>query len=426
MSKYNVFLSHSSRDKDIVRRIDRQLKSAGFGTWLDENDIAFGKSISSEIQSGLDKSDIILIFLSEYSVSSKWVEAEWQAKFFESISKDQIGVVPILLSDCKIPAFLRDKKYVDFRKMGEFDASLALLLSFLSEQRSDSKASMPPSQPINGSVLSSVREILEDLEGESISFPFRRGIKIVKTLKKVPRSGKQVRLKSLGSEGKPRSIYDHVLSLAHLADCVIPYIEHNLKAGDIRDLGLCIAYHELNEVILGDIPSYTSLTRGTRRMIGVFAEERIRSVAPDEREKIANELIWMFLGDKHRAALRATMDIFQKSQSGIFPIFRALDKMDPIVAVWRYLHHFRGKLGSTPQTFNKVMKDFYENPDIKSYMAEHKLDSRLIETVAYLQDRSNSWEYYVNRDSVFQNSRMTIIPQDALLSAIEGVPLFSE
>ena len=100
--------------------------------------------------------------------------------------------------------------------------------------------------------------------------------------------------------------------------------------------------------------------------------------------------------------------------------------MDPIVAVWRYLHHYRGRLGPNPQEFNRKMKDFYENPDVKNYMSEHKIDSKLIETVAYLQDRTNAWDFYANREAVFQNSRLTTIPQDALMSAIEGIPLFSE
>jgi hypothetical protein len=204
MPKFTVFLSHSSRDKEIVRRIDRQLKSAGFGTWLDENDIPFGKSISTEIQNGIDHSDIILVFLSEYSVSSKWVENEWQAKFFESVTSEQIGVIPVLLNDCKIPAFLRDKKYVDFRRKGEFDDSLAALLSFLSKLRSaGNEENVLEFEPRDG-ILHNVVEILEDLEGQSISFPFRRSLKIVNTLKKVPRSGKRVRLSGFKPQLKPR------------------------------------------------------------------------------------------------------------------------------------------------------------------------------------------------------------------------------
>jgi hypothetical protein len=207
---------------------------------------------------------------------------------------------------------------------------------------------------------------------------------------------------------------------------VLPYIDHKFSSGDLRDLSLCIAYHELNEVILGDIPSYTSLTSGTRRMIGVYAEERLRSVAPDQREEIANQLIWMFLGDKHRQALKATMEIYSHPKEGIFPLFRALDKMDPIVAIWRYLNHYRGEIGETPRLFNRRMKDFFENPDVKSYMAEHELDTRLIEAVVFLQDRSKAWDYYVDQDAIFAGSNLTSIPPDALKKAIEGIPLYSE
>jgi hypothetical protein len=161
-------------------------------------------------------------------------------------------------------------------------------------------------------------------------------------------------------------------------------------------------------------------------MIGVYSEERLRSVAPDQREEIANKLIWMFLGEKHRQALKATMDIYSNPKSGIFPLFRALDKMDPIVAVWRYLHHFRGKLGQNPSEFNKAMKDFFENPDIRKYMADNKIDKRLLEAVTLLQDRRKAWDYYLNADALSKYSQLTHLPQHALKKVIEGIPLYIE
>tara|TARA_Y100001936_G_C15530448_1_gene387343 strand:- start:113 stop:394 length:282 start_codon:yes stop_codon:yes gene_type:complete len=62
------------------------------------------------------------------------------------------------------------------------------------------------------------------------------------------------------------------------------------------------------------------------------------------------------------------MDLSGDAQSKVFRIFQALDKMDPIIAVWRYLHHYRGMLGDTPKLFNSKMKDFYENPDVASLL----------------------------------------------------------
>lgn len=57
-----------------------------------------------------------MVLLSKNSVESGWVNAEWTSLFWDEISEQKIKVIPILLEDCKIPRFLKTKKYVDFRE----------------------------------------------------------------------------------------------------------------------------------------------------------------------------------------------------------------------------------------------------------------------------------------------------------------------
>jgi len=51
-----------------------------------------------------------LVLLSKNSVESGWVNAEWTFVFWDEISKQKIKAIPILLGDCKIPRFLKNKK----------------------------------------------------------------------------------------------------------------------------------------------------------------------------------------------------------------------------------------------------------------------------------------------------------------------------
>jgi hypothetical protein len=51
---FDVFLSHSSKDKDVVRDIANRLKSDGVRVWFDEDQIKPGDSTRAKIEEGLE------------------------------------------------------------------------------------------------------------------------------------------------------------------------------------------------------------------------------------------------------------------------------------------------------------------------------------------------------------------------------------
>jgi hypothetical protein len=124
-----VFISHSSVDKPFAKMLCMDLEANGYMPWLDEWDIKVGDSIPEKISDGLRDADFVIVILSENSVSSKWVEREWQIKYWNEIEKGRVNVLPILLKECQIPELLRTKKYADFR--GDFNKGLSDLLDAL-------------------------------------------------------------------------------------------------------------------------------------------------------------------------------------------------------------------------------------------------------------------------------------------------------
>jgi len=106
-----VFLSHSSRDKDLARRIAKDLKSHSIKVWFDEWEIHVGHSISQMIERGLEKADFVAVLLTRHSVNSGWVDKEWQAKIGEEAAKRKVIILPLRGENCRIPALLRDKRY---------------------------------------------------------------------------------------------------------------------------------------------------------------------------------------------------------------------------------------------------------------------------------------------------------------------------
>lgn len=128
-----VFLSHSSKDKWIVNQIATDLVNLGIAPWLDEWEIRAGESIPQKISVGIKDSKCVVVFLSKNAVASKWVEREWEAKYWDEIQRNQILVIPVLLEDCEIPELLKTKKFADFRV--DYDHGLTELILTLSRRK---------------------------------------------------------------------------------------------------------------------------------------------------------------------------------------------------------------------------------------------------------------------------------------------------
>jgi hypothetical protein len=71
-----VFISHSTEDKWIARKLSEELQGLGASTFLDEKDIATGESIDDTIQTHLRDCDDILMLLSPAALASHWVMLE--------------------------------------------------------------------------------------------------------------------------------------------------------------------------------------------------------------------------------------------------------------------------------------------------------------------------------------------------------------
>lgn len=120
-----VFISHSSSDKPIARRISQSIEAAGVPTWLDEVEIRVGHSIPEKIAEGIESSGVLCILLSQISVRSPWVTRELNALLPRFIRMDG-AVLPCRLDDAPLPVLIADLKYANFSI--SFDTGIAQLL----------------------------------------------------------------------------------------------------------------------------------------------------------------------------------------------------------------------------------------------------------------------------------------------------------
>lgn len=127
----SVFISYSTKDSEFVTKLSMELVQKRISIWLDKWEMQPGDSLIDKIQSALSDSTYLLVVLSVNSVDSEWCKKELKAGLMREFEEKKVIVIPILIDDCEIPLFLKEKVYADFRK--DFDEGFKSLLRPLSK-----------------------------------------------------------------------------------------------------------------------------------------------------------------------------------------------------------------------------------------------------------------------------------------------------
>lgn len=110
----DIFISHSSRDKDfIVRDLVKQLRILRLNVWVDEDVILCGNNILDEIKKGIENSVCIALILTPAFFESNWTSLEIGL----ADSNDNCSIIPVLAGIsieeiAKKYPFLLTKKYI--------------------------------------------------------------------------------------------------------------------------------------------------------------------------------------------------------------------------------------------------------------------------------------------------------------------------
>jgi hypothetical protein len=124
---FDVFLSHNSKDKPIVRALAERLRDDGVRVWFDEWQIGFGDSIFSRVEDGLEQSRLLILCMSAHAFASDWAMLETQTvRFRDPLNKDR-RFIPLRLDDTQPKGTLGQFLYVDWRTPD--DATYARLLA---------------------------------------------------------------------------------------------------------------------------------------------------------------------------------------------------------------------------------------------------------------------------------------------------------
>lgn len=113
--KYDVFLSYSSKDREVVHALAERLKKDGLRVWLDAWAIQPGDSIPLKIQQGLEQSRVLLMCMSPDYFASDWGRMEHLTLLFRDPTNSQQRFIPLLIAECQPPDIIAQFARIDWR-----------------------------------------------------------------------------------------------------------------------------------------------------------------------------------------------------------------------------------------------------------------------------------------------------------------------
>jgi hypothetical protein len=120
---YSCFISHSSRDQDLVTKLHADLQAQGVRCWYSAEDLRIGDRLREVIHDSIRLHDKLLLVLSANSVDSQWVEEEVEAavgKERRPGATDRQVLFPIRIDDAVMESSRGWTEYVRMRHIGDF------------------------------------------------------------------------------------------------------------------------------------------------------------------------------------------------------------------------------------------------------------------------------------------------------------------
>ena len=113
--EYDVFLSYSAKNKQVVHALAERLKHDGLRVWLDEWEIHPGDMIGLKIAEGVERSRTLLMCMSRAYFDSAWGTLEHHTLLFRDPTNTRRRFIPLLIEDCTPPDIIAQFAHVDWR-----------------------------------------------------------------------------------------------------------------------------------------------------------------------------------------------------------------------------------------------------------------------------------------------------------------------
>jgi uncharacterized protein YjbI with pentapeptide repeats len=92
---YSCFISYSSKDEEIAKKIHADLQDKGIRCWFAPEDLKIGDKFRSTIHEAIKVYDKLLLIISENSINSHWVEDEVERAFEKERKQNRTVLFPV-------------------------------------------------------------------------------------------------------------------------------------------------------------------------------------------------------------------------------------------------------------------------------------------------------------------------------------------
>lgn len=175
-----VFISYANQDGDFAHKLSNSLKLHKIDVWIDTLSLQVGDNLIEKINQGVEESDLVVVVLSKAYSNSKWTLQELSAFAMKEVAANKTTIFPILIEDCEIPIFLRDRLYLDFRV--SFDEGIKKLVSAIKQHKKARRKSQETSSVTEGNKKSSIdfqlNEIREQYKNGNLTLFCGAGISL--------------------------------------------------------------------------------------------------------------------------------------------------------------------------------------------------------------------------------------------------------
>jgi small GTP-binding protein len=134
---FDLFLSYSSKDKTVVRRLAERLRQDGLKVWFDEWVLKPGDSIPAKIEEGLERSRVLVLCMSAHAFGSDWTQLESGTFRFRDPLNQERRFIPLRLDDAPLKGSLAQFLYINWQPADREEEYAKLL-----------EACRPPANPV--------------------------------------------------------------------------------------------------------------------------------------------------------------------------------------------------------------------------------------------------------------------------------------
>jgi hypothetical protein len=145
----DVFVSYTGVDEAWAEWIAWQLQQAGYSVFVQawEWDILPGQDFVHEMHHVSQRARRTMPVLSPaYLSSSAFGEAEWRVAFAADPGGEERRLVPVRVADCRPPALLATRTYIDLVGLGQVEARNVLLAGLKESGRPEDEPAFPASE----------------------------------------------------------------------------------------------------------------------------------------------------------------------------------------------------------------------------------------------------------------------------------------